>query len=397
MTRQERIRTAVVLVLFAAVFLTLSVASFTRTSATWDEPQHLMTGYLALKHGDYRLDPEHPPFVRMWAALPLRNRTDIKVDTQVIDKVDPLQWVDLLQFQYTHVILYQMNNADSLLYPARFMIALLGVVLGILLFCWANEWLGFWPAVVGLGCYAIEPNIQAHSSLVTTDFGITCFLFGSAYFLWRTSRCLSVGNLVGLVAFCALAAVSKFSAVVLGPIVVIALAVRAFQSTPWACRMGSLRELPTRFGRVGASAAIILLITLICWGSIWAAYRFRYLPSDTPGWRYDFEDNEILRARTPAIATVVHWIDSRHLLPNAFSEGFLLGQSKAQGRETYLAGEFSEKGWWYFFPVAFLIKTPVSLVVLFLGGLIACVRGGKNRGRTACMLRCRSGCTWRRR
>jgi Dolichyl-phosphate-mannose-protein mannosyltransferase len=367
------LRTALVLIVFAALFLTLSVASFTRTAATWDEPQHLTTGYLALKYGDYRLDPEHPPFLRIWAALPLLARDDIRTDIQVIDKVDPLAWADFLQFQYAHLFLYKANDADRLLYPARFMIALLGVLLGVLLFFWALEWLGFWPAVVGLGCYAIEPNILAHSSLVTTDFGITCFFFGSAYFLWRTTRRLSMGNLCGLVALTALAAVSKFSAVVLGPSVVALLTVHSLRAIPWACRIGPVQEIPTRLGKTAASAAIVLLVALVCWGTIWAAYGFRYLPSDTPGWHYDFEDNEILRARTPAIANAVHWIDAHHLLPNAFSEGFLIGQTKAQGRGTYLAGEFSTQGWWYFFPVAFLIKTPVSLVVLFIGGLLTCL------------------------
>jgi len=135
------------------------------------------------------------------------------------------------------------------------MVALLGVLLGILLFCWANEWLGFWPAVVGLGCYAIEPNILAHSSL--GNHGLWHHLFP----VWpaRTSSGarpvgLSIGNLIGLVAFCALAAVSKFSAVVLGPIIVIALAVRAFQSTPWTCRMGVVAGAADTFWSSGRRA-----------------------------------------------------------------------------------------------------------------------------------------------
>jgi hypothetical protein len=34
---------------------------------------------------------------------------------------------------------------------------------------------------------------------------------------------------------------------------------------------------------------------------------------------------------------------------------------------------YSLTGWWYFFPFAFLIKTPVSIILLFLGGLTLCV------------------------
>ena len=65
-------------------------------------------------------------------------------------------------------------------------------------------------------------------------------------------------------------------------------------------------------------------------------------------------------------------MDEHHLLPNAYSEGFLLGQIKAQKRSGFLAGSYRTDGWWWFFPFAFLIKTPISVIVLFAaGGVLA--------------------------
>ena len=95
---------------------------------------------------------------------------------------------------------------------------LLGVVLGLLLFCWVGEWLGFRAAAVALGLYTIEPNIAAHSSLVTTDLGVTCFIFGAVYFLWRTSRRLTSRTSRGSSVCFVLAMLSKFSAAILGPV-----------------------------------------------------------------------------------------------------------------------------------------------------------------------------------
>jgi hypothetical protein len=60
------------------------------------------------------------------------------------------------------------------------------------------------------------------------------------------------------------------------------------------------------------------------------------------------------------------------LLPNAYSQGFLLGQVKAQKRSGFLAGNYSVEGWWYFFPLAFLIKTPISVILLLLTGVVLC-------------------------
>jgi hypothetical protein len=72
------------------------------------------------------------------------------------------------------------------------------------------------------------------------------------------------------------------------------------------------------------------------------------------------------------IAAAVHWIDGNRLLPNVYSEGLLLQQLKAGGRNAFLQGEIQENGWWYYFPFAFLIKTPISLILLSLAGLAFC-------------------------
>jgi len=76
---------AIVLVVFAVAFGSLEVFSYTHLSATFDEPGHLAAGYAALANSDYRLDIEHPPLVRMWAALPLLGSS---VNAAALDAVD---------------------------------------------------------------------------------------------------------------------------------------------------------------------------------------------------------------------------------------------------------------------------------------------------------------------
>jgi hypothetical protein len=58
------------------------------------------------------------------------------------------------EYPFAWQFLYQDNDADRLLFRARFMIALLGVLLGFLLFSWARELFGFWPARSSSGCIA---------------------------------------------------------------------------------------------------------------------------------------------------------------------------------------------------------------------------------------------------
>ena len=365
-----RYRDPFCLLLFAAVFITLAVSSYVRESATWDEPQHLVAGYSALKFHDYRTDPEHPPFIRMWAALPLLAMDGIKFDSHQADPINPTAWVMGRQFFFCHDTLYVENDADHLLYAARFMIVLLGVLLGVLLFCWAGELFGFSVAAIVLGLYTIEPNILAHARLVTTDFGVACFVFGTLYFLWRTARRLSVGNLCGLAGFFVLTYVSKYSAVLLGPIVLALLVVRVCQPRPWATDFGGRTPL-TGWRQKGVVAlAIFVVLAALAWAGIWAVYDFRYLPSDMPGWRMEFSEEAGVRERTPVITEAVAWVEAHRLLPNAYSQGLLLTQVKAQKRSSFLAGNYSTEGWWWFFPFAFLIKTPIAVELLFVIGVV---------------------------
>ena len=44
----------------------------TRTSATIDEPFHILAGYRYWQCGDYGINPEHPPLLKLLAALPIR-------------------------------------------------------------------------------------------------------------------------------------------------------------------------------------------------------------------------------------------------------------------------------------------------------------------------------------
>src|SRR6516164_1025429 len=59
-----------VLVIFCILFAGLVRWFAGSTAPTFDETSHLTAGYTYLAWGDYRLNPEHPPLVKLWAALP---------------------------------------------------------------------------------------------------------------------------------------------------------------------------------------------------------------------------------------------------------------------------------------------------------------------------------------
>ena len=45
--------------------------SVRRESQTWDEANHIFTGYRSWTHADFGLNPEHPPLLKLLATAPL--------------------------------------------------------------------------------------------------------------------------------------------------------------------------------------------------------------------------------------------------------------------------------------------------------------------------------------
>lgn len=114
---------------------------------------------------------------------------DVYLDTTTIDRTAPAEWHSGgVALAYGTKFQYIDNEGDRLLDAARFMIVLCGIGLGALLFSWTYQWLGLVPPVWAMAFYTISPTVLANTSVVTTDAGITCFTFGTAYFLWRTTQ-----------------------------------------------------------------------------------------------------------------------------------------------------------------------------------------------------------------
>lgn len=363
--RAGRAKTAALLSVFVVAYVSLGVASYTRTSATWDEPIHLTAGYAAARQADYRFDPSHPPLLRLWAALPLLFMSGITPPAPPPAGMPPTEWLDTA-YSGAHRFLYLENDADRLLYAGRFMVLLLGALLGVLVFFWARDWLGPTAAVAALAFFALEPNLLAHARLVTTDLAVTCFVFGAAYYAWRTQRAVTGWNVAGLALFFSLALATKFTAILLAPCLLLLLVS--------VVQRGAI--VPRQ------AAAITATVALATFGVLWAAYGFRHAPSDTLGWTFDLHARE-LAAKAPVLAQLTEWIDGLRLVPNAFIEGTLYSAASLRGMPAFLAGEISPEGWWYYFAFAILIKTPVALLALAAVGLWACVRRRTESGHAA--------------
>jgi len=103
-------------------------------------------------------------------------------------------------------------------FAARFL--QIGWLIGtsMVVFLWTRSLVGIWPAVGAASLVALDPNLMAHSAVVTTDAPCTFFVLLSTWLFWRAlkqptrKRWLWAGAVFGL------AQAAKFTAVFLVPI-----------------------------------------------------------------------------------------------------------------------------------------------------------------------------------
>ncbi len=154
-------------------------------SGTYDEIAHITAGYTYLFRHDFRLYPDNPPLIKMISVLPwgLYNKSihfpgnsPYYQENKSID-----QWSFGREFLYK-----SGNNADELIFLARLSIITLTLALGLLVFWIARNIFGFTGGVFALVFYTLSPDIRAHGHLATTDVGASFFAILSLYIFYKT-------------------------------------------------------------------------------------------------------------------------------------------------------------------------------------------------------------------
>jgi len=307
-----------------AIFLLQTICSMWSDSPTFDEVVNPSVGYAELFTGDYKLVDDHPPLYRLFTAfpflvlqpyLPLQHDSWKKRQGGMADRYDFAR-----EFFYSGDV-----DADRLLFWSRMPVVLLSLLLGLLVFQWARELYGLWPGLFAFFLYSFEPNIITHSRLTTNDLVLTLFVFATLYQFWRYYQAPSLKFLALTGVLFGFALLSKFSAITILPILV-------FIAFLHSCRAGESNLDFASFwsGRkllesVVASMKAGFIVSVVAMSVVLLFYRGQ--------WAFFFRG--IYNA-------VTHY------------EG---------GQSAFLMGSYSTHGWWYYFPIAFLLKTPIPLLI----------------------------------
>ncbi len=334
--------------IYPAIVIAAAVVMAIRIGAVWhvfndiiDEPYHLGSGVAALEAKRHVYGIQHPPLPRLVAALPLYVAGVRSGDAMLGQVVD-----DLRAFEVGHDVLMRgrlpywvaliLARSAMLVFPLLCVgyVYLLGSYLG-------NRLVGCVAAVM----FSTDPTLLGHGSWVTADVAACAgFLAGSYHGIKLVARpilrrSIAAGVAIGFALAC------KFSCVLVLPALMIVWMLRGRRALATARRT-------IAFGAVSL---------VVAFGVLWGTYGF------------DFGRIDRLEMPDPAaVDRLPGWFRRLPLpMPTATAGLAVLVQHKERGHRAYLNGQFTRNGWWYYFPLALFLKSPIALLAgIGLSGIV---------------------------
>src|ERR1700684_2091569 len=332
-------------------------------SLTFDEGDHIFAGYMMWHSGDYGLNPEHPPLVKLVATLPL---------LQESLWLPPLQqrWFKSEAYRDGRDFLERNDGPEHrLLFRMRLAAGVFSVGLSVTVFLMGSKLFGETAGLLALLLVVFEPNVLANSDLVTTDMGVACFFLATIYCFYRYARQPSVIRLLlaGLAAGLTLSA--KHSGILLAPMLL------GLTLVEIACaeRGRRKRMAGTLFGGFAAIAVLAVVV-------LWAFYGFRYAARPA-----GLVMNPTLSEYAAPLKGMNRWgighLANWRLLSASYLMGITDIHYAAQQYPIFLLGHDYAHGVWWYFPVALSIKTTLGMIGLEVLAGIALIGRQLRHGR----------------
>jgi Dolichyl-phosphate-mannose-protein mannosyltransferase len=340
--------------LLVGIFWIQLAFSVHRNSFTWDEDDHIYSGYMSWKHGDFGLNPEHPPLVKLVAALPLLH---LPVKMPALQN----RFFKLEGFLGGKEFFFN-NDADGMLFRARLAVSLFAVLLAVLVFLVAKEMFGLWAGFIALGLLAFDPNFLAHGAVVGTDAGLSCFLFASIYAFYRYVKAPSAGRLAAAGLATGLAISTKHTAILVFPMLAMLAVCEIFRRDNTV----DSTQRDAKGKRTVRLAAALLLITVISIGVLWAFYGFRYEPRANRLAMNPTYAEFVKSMSRPHDVWLLSTVGRFHLLPESYLYGLADVRKMSDFYRSFVFGKIYPQGVWFYFPVAFAIKSSLAFLILLL-------------------------------
>jgi hypothetical protein len=350
--------TTAAVVLLLVMMAMLAGGAARHESITFDEVAHIGAGVSYLQKLDLRMNEEHPPLAKVLAAIPLVIR-GVKADYSNVSWTFSIGFFKqyLGEWVFGHYLIATWNNPYTTTFWARTPMLLITLVLGWVLYVYGARLGGPTGGLLCLCAYATMPAFLAFGPLVLTDTVITLF---SLLTLWTFAdmwRSPSQGTILrfGLALGCAV--LSKFSAGILFfcfVAFILSLRWRHVAGMPSSGAKAELRAWRrTRWsglfkGTLLAAFVVYAVYLVLSWNE----------PTDSFSSIPHFPASPGLRRLLMPI-----WVFLRGLLTFAVTSS----------RATFILGHAYPHGEWFYFPILFVLKSPLAFLALLLLALAVAV------------------------
>ena len=334
----------------------LASGSIRRESITIDEVAHIGAGFSYLSKFDLRLNVEHPPLAKVLAAIPLvirGARADYSNPSWLLS--DGFLKQHLGEWVFGHWFVASWNDPYSTLFWARMPMLLITLLLGWLLYLYGTKLADAWGGLLCVAVYASMPAFLTFGPLVLTDTVLTLFTLLT---LWTFADMWQSPTRATMLKFgfaLSGALLSKFSAGLLFfcfIAFILSLRWRGVAGMPldktdlrtWRrCRWWNLIQ-----GTFVAAFMVYVFYLVLSWNQ--PTGTFSVIPH--------FPASPLIRR-----LLMPPWIFLQGLATFSFTAS----------RPTYILGHAYPHGVWFYFPILFFLKSPLSFIALLLLALIIAI------------------------
>ena len=332
--RGHEVRWALLLLVLHAA---LALWGATRNSVTFDENFHLPSGVLIARYGELHVSAVNPPLVKAlcgWAALAAGAKVPAAAQLGVGEQGQVGEaFMRLNADRYQHVFV-----------AARTVIVALSVLLGALVWRWARRLDGPNAGLFALALYALAPEALAHAGVATLDLATALGFAASVYAFWIFARSGRWNAWLATVLAVGATFLTRFSALLLAPILVaLAIAMAAWGR-------------PRRPRRLWMGLAMLPITTIAI-----VVIGYRGGMSFRPLSEYRFRSGTLFRLQQAAPGL-------RLPVPDLYLAGLerQMRESGAGVTPTYLFGRIRRDAPWYYYPAALLVKWPLGFLAALL-------------------------------
>ncbi|HSS38804.1 MAG TPA: hypothetical protein VLT58_08550, partial [Polyangia bacterium] len=360
-TRQRRAGLGILTVAFVVAAVAWTVGSAWALSHTFDEPHHLATGLEWWQFGTYRWWTENPPLPKIVNAfIPYVTGMRLPAPPAMLTPDPWLPGVELLEAAPDYARTLMLARIGTV----GFLLLTLGLT-----FVLAGGRKHLLSAFAATALVATYPPLLGHAGLATTDVAavatVLLFLFCLDRWAERPSPPWAAAVGAGL----ALAALCKLTAPALClPLGFVWLLARRWTKGAWTA---ATADQPRRWRTLLAQMA---LAGLIAFTLIWAGYRFSvgHLDDLPP---MDYIGTPVLPPPGQRSALLA-WFCRLRLPAPEFWDGFLfLKAHDTHGHSAFLFGQIRDRGgFWDFYLVGLLLKSPLPFLLLLAACLPALLR-----------------------